>query len=340
MIVTTSADTHQGPGHAIFTLQPDDASSPLPAEEAGILFSIRNSSGASLGRGKWVQGKATFSADSIAQRDDSLFAYFGPSVVDHLDPMETYQLCMAVPGGDEHYGTFFLENVLPSSARVKNIPAHEEAPPPAPTPAPPPPAPEAVIPSFPEPQQEPEPVVEIKPVPAPEPIRPREEPPAKSKSMLYAVLAAVLVLLVAGGGAYYWFFLKSDGAIIATGPETVDSIRKFLATNPDTDALGKKFSGTQWGAESADARFLLAEELAGRGNAEAMAVVAEFYDPSSTIASGSIVKDAEQAYNGYTAAKKAGLAGMDTRLATLKEWLQKQADQGSDEAKNLLRNWQ
>ncbi len=341
MIVTTSADTQKGPGYAIFTLQPDDASSPLPTETAGLTFSIRNSSGASLGKGKWVQGKATFAAESVENKDGTLLVGFGPAVVDHLDPMETFQLCLTASGGVEHYGTFFLENVLPSSARVKDIP--DQTPPPKPVTPPPPPEP--VIPAFPQPEPEPEPIVAPEPppvvAPAPvavePPVRPSTSQPQK-KSGMGILIALLLVALIGGGGAYYWFVMRGDSAPVS-GPETVDGIRKFLAGNPDVDALNKRFSTATWNDANADARFLLAEELANRGNAEAMAVVGTFYDPSHTAPSGSIVKDAEQAFNNYSAAKKAGHPGMDERLDSLKKWLEKQAADGSADARRLLDSW-
>lgn len=334
MLISTAPDTEKGPGYAVFTLRGDGSAS-LPAVLDDAVFSIRSSLGATLGKGKWVQGKATFRADSLHADQGTLHAAFGPSIIDHLDPIETYRLFLET-GGQEYSGTFYLANVLPSSARVKDIPSgapvedNSTAPESGTTLTDDAVQAEELIPAFPEPPEE----SESPPSPV---VSPRS---GRKRTGLYILIAVFALLWIGIAAAVYWFVFRHDAdtPAIAT-EESVDSVRTFLASGPSIEALRSKFADTVWTDANADARFLLAEELAGRGNADAMSVVAEFYDPTSSVASGSIVKDAEQAYKSYTAARNAGQDGMDERLATLREWVEKEAEKGSDDARRLLHNW-
>lgn len=330
MLISTAPDTGKGLGYAVFTLQ-NDGSAPLPDVIDDAVFSIRSSSGATLGKGKWVQGKATFNADSLHADQGKLHAAFGPSIIDHLDPIETYRLSLEIDG-QEFSGTFYLENILPSSARVKEIPsavASGDAG-----------SAETDIPAFPE-------TVAVTQSP-PSPAEESENPPASAASPnpagkragVYILIAVFALLWIGIAAAVYWFVFRNDGNAPAVATEeSMDSVRKFLASGPPIEAMNLKLTDAIWTDSNADARFLLAEELARRGNAEAMSIVAEFYDPTSSAASGSIVKDAEQAYKSYNAAKSAGQRGMDERLAILKEWVGKEAETGSDDARRLLQNW-
>lgn len=101
-------------------------------------------------------------------------------------------------------------------------------------------------------------------------------------------------------------------------------------------------------SDDQDAVFLLMEMAAEGGVPEAMLETARYYNPADTTPSGSIVKDAEQAFVWYTeAAAKAGtttdpatVPAVADGLASLREWLRKQAEAGSSEAANLLKKIQ
>ena len=88
--------------------------------------------------------------------------------------------------------------------------------------------------------------------------------------------------------------------------------------------------------DSADAVFLLMEDAAGKGNAEAMLATGEFYDPAATIDAGSIQKDPLQALDWYTKAKTAGNAEADAKIAALKAWAEAEAPKGTAGAKEVL----
>ncbi|MEG2139159.1 MAG: hypothetical protein RRY20_00025 [Bilophila sp.] len=101
-------------------------------------------------------------------------------------------------------------------------------------------------------------------------------------------------------------------------------------------------------SEDQDAVFLLMEMAAEGGIAEAMLETARYYNPADTTPSGSIVKDAEQAFIWYTeaAAKARTSTAPETvpavadGLASLRDWLKTQAETGSAEAANLLKKIQ
>ena len=93
------------------------------------------------------------------------------------------------------------------------------------------------------------------------------------------------------------------------------------------------------GPERADAAFLLLEYAAESGNAEAAQFVARYYDPTDDAPSGTIRKNPEIAYEWYLKALAGGQEEVRKPLARLRQWVQVQAKQGSDEARQLLQNW-
>ncbi len=91
--------------------------------------------------------------------------------------------------------------------------------------------------------------------------------------------------------------------------------------------------------ERADAAFLLLEYAADSGNAPAALAVARYYDPTDKEPSGTIRKNPESAYGWYTEALAGGQENAKTRLVQLRSWLEEQAAQGSNEARELLNTW-
>jgi len=81
--------------------------------------------------------------------------------------------------------------------------------------------------------------------------------------------------------------------------------------------------------ERADAAFLLLEYAADSGNAES----------ALTAPSGTIRKSPETAYGWYRDALKGGQENAKDSLAQLHSWVEKQASDGSSEARELLNNW-
>jgi TPR repeat protein len=92
--------------------------------------------------------------------------------------------------------------------------------------------------------------------------------------------------------------------------------------------------------ERADAAFILLEYAAEAGHADAALIVARYFDPTSTDDSGTIIKDPAAAYEWYQVALSAGLPEAQNHLSDLRQWVQKEAAQGSREAREILTNWQ
>ncbi|MDX1784325.1 MAG: hypothetical protein R3361_09220 [Aequorivita vladivostokensis] len=92
--------------------------------------------------------------------------------------------------------------------------------------------------------------------------------------------------------------------------------------------------------ERADAAFILLEYAAEAGHAEAALIVARYFDPTSTDDSGTIIKDPAAAYEWYQVALSGGQPEAQNHLSDLRQWLKKEAAQGSREAREVLTNWQ
>jgi TPR repeat protein len=92
--------------------------------------------------------------------------------------------------------------------------------------------------------------------------------------------------------------------------------------------------------ERADAAFILLEYAAEAGHADAALIVARYFDPTSTDVSGTIIKDPAATYEWYQVALSAGLPEAQNHLSDLRQWVQKEAAQGSREAREVLTNWQ
>jgi hypothetical protein len=92
--------------------------------------------------------------------------------------------------------------------------------------------------------------------------------------------------------------------------------------------------------ERADAAFILLEYAAEAGHAEAALMVARYFDPTDTEDSGTIMKDPAVAYEWYQTALSGGQPQAQNHLSNLRQWVKKEAAQGSAEARELLKNWQ
>lgn len=88
-----------------------------------------------------------------------------------------------------------------------------------------------------------------------------------------------------------------------------------------------------------DGAFLLLEDAAGNGNAEAMYLYAQFYDPTCTRPRGTIEPDMAQAHDWYKKALDAGYSGAAQDLERLKAAVAEKAKSGDAEAGRLLRAW-
>ena len=91
--------------------------------------------------------------------------------------------------------------------------------------------------------------------------------------------------------------------------------------------------------ERADAAFILLEYAAETGNGEAAKYVARYYDPTDDLPSGTILKNPEIAYEWYQKALAGGHEDVQQNMAKLRIWVEEQASQGSNEARQLLKDW-
>ena len=91
--------------------------------------------------------------------------------------------------------------------------------------------------------------------------------------------------------------------------------------------------------EKGDAVFILLEYAAEAGNAEAALEVGRYFDPTFKGESGTILKDPYSAYEWYQLAFSKGRQEAQNHLSNLRQWVEKQAAQGSKQAQELLNNW-
>lgn len=207
---------------------------------------------------------------------------------------------------------------------------------------------------------------------------PPDEDPATMKNAGQIRLGTLLVIvaaavLVAAAGGY--FFLKDRGRTPVSqksgekkgGTTKLPRManlpaKKPLVTpppppsyTPDAPVLEKARNALKKGVtpeeavalvkslpespERADAAFLLLEYAADGGNAEAALAVGRYYDPTDGQPSGTIRKNPETAYDWYKIALKGGQQEAQRLLTRLRQWLEKQAKQGSRPAREVLNDW-
>lgn len=118
--------------------------------------------------------------------------------------------------------------------------------------------------------------------------------------------------------------------------------KQYLGGSADPEEsvrMAKPYRTPTATAPEADGAFLLIEDAAQHDHAEAMFLLAQFYDPLNTLARGTIEPDAEQARNWYRKAANEGVPGAGEALQALHDDLQKKADAGDSSAATLLKNW-
>ena len=119
----------------------------------------------------------------------------------------------------------------------------------------------------------------------------------------------------------------------------LEQVREALreGINPDgAVALAKSLPNKP---EKGDAAFILLEYAAEAGNAEAALEVGRYFDPTFKGESGTILKDPYSAYEWYQLAFSKGQQEAQNHLSDLRQWVEKQAAQGSKQARELLNSW-
>lgn len=352
-----SDDRDKGPGHGFLRV-----SEARIGNLEGLRFSIKRGTDHNcLGPGGWQPAESPLTAGRITLSDEGFDIAVGPEVVDHLDTRENYRLSLVGADGASETGALRVPEVAYSPVGGGQGIGVAPAPKVTAPPPPPPPAPEPTI-------QEIEEAESDMILPPPEPA------PAKKRS-LAPILLLVLLLALAGGGFAAWKFWpgKDDpaetagntnatqaGSANATLPGNANATlaeenkepareeakapprpalaqaREHLAGSADPAESVKLAQTLRAHEHGADASFLLLEDAAQKGNAEAMLLTGGYFDPVDKAPAGSIRKDPAEALAWYKKAGAAGNAQADARIAALRSWAQAEAARGSPEARELL----
>jgi hypothetical protein len=333
-------DTRKGPGRGFLSVT-EVGGLAFPED---IRFGIKRASDRScLGKGGWQSAEIFLQPLGAFSAGGGLTLSVGPDVVDNLDPRETYRLTLLQADGGSAVCSLHVREVAYSVLRdgygTGAVPGREREPEEKKIEDPPPePAPGETE-SLPAPDAEPELAELLENLPP--------TTPGIRKTSTGLLLAGILLLVLAGGGIAAWTILSDERPAPETTPPQTKAqpvsplarAREHLAGPADPVQginIAKKLREEEGGA---DAAFLLAEDAAGKGNAEAMLLTGNFYDPANSAPSGSIIKDAEQALFWYRQASRAGLTEAKTHLAALRAWLEAEAAKGSADAQALLENF-
>jgi TPR repeat protein len=120
----------------------------------------------------------------------------------------------------------------------------------------------------------------------------------------------------------------------------LEQVREAMRKGIDPDSALAMAKSLPDKPERADAAFILLEYAAEAENGEAALEVGRYFDPTFAGDSGTIVKDPEVAHDWYQLALSQGLLEADIHLSNLKQWVTKQAAEGSYKARQLLKSWQ
>lgn len=346
-------DPQRGAGHA--RIQLEDCSA-----LAGNAFTLRRGSDMKyLAASGWQESEYSLAPDAVDSAGGCVLLFVGPAVVDQLDTLSAYQL--GVDG--RRYGVEIQQLVysrehgnggampdMPPAAVSAPAPEPEPVPQPEPEPAP-----------LPEPAPAPEPAPQPAPEPGPQTL-PVQDIPPRPKSRLLPILLLLLLLLAAAGAAAWYFLVhqRPDApvppvpaqqesapaapapAAPSSTPTALETARKHLrgAADPAASlALAKPLRTPEASPEDSDAAFLLLEDAAQKGNAEAMWLVGQFYDPAAGLPRGSIPADMSLARQWYEKAKAAGVTQAEASLKALRAHVEAAAAKGDMEAKMLLQSW-
>lgn len=348
MRATITADPSRGPGYGIIEIH-DTGNVSAPA-----FVLRRGSDGKTLSNGGWQESETALTPDAWDNDGGSLRLAVGPAVVDEMDNLDAYRI--SLPGAGAC--VLVVQNLAYSHiSGGQGVGVY--APPPEPLQAMPEtePAMETVEEPEPAPEDSPEPLPAPAPVVAEPPLQMAREPDGE-KSGKGGLLTGLVLLVLLAGVAVWWFVLRTPekpplpsaptAAQNQTAPAASANQSPLAAAReqlrgearPEMSlALAKPMRKAGAGAEESDAAFLLLEDAAQKGNAEAMLLVGQFYDPVSSLPRGSIPVDMGQAKHWYEQAGQKGQAEAAEALDALRAHARAEADKGNIEARNLLQNW-
>lgn len=345
MRATITADPSRGPGYGIIEIH-DAGNVSAPA-----FVLRRGSDGKTLSSGGWQESETALTPDAWDNDGGSLRLAVGPAVVDEMDNLDAYRISLTGAGAC----VLVVQNLVYSHiSGGQGVGVY--APPTGPLQAVPETEPTVEEPE-PEPEESPEPAPVPEPVVTEPPLRMAREP-GEGKSGKGGLLVGLALLVLVAGVAVWWFMLRTPekpplpsaptAAQNQTAPAASANQSPLAAAReqlrgearPEMSlALAKPMRKAGAGAEESDAAFLLLEDAAQKGNAEAMLLVGQFYDPVSSLPRGSIPVDMGQAKHWYEQAGQKGQAEAAEALDALRAHARAEADKGNIEARNLLQNW-
>lgn len=353
MRATIKSDPGRGPGYGIIEIH--EAS----AVDRPTFLLRRASDGKLLSASGWQESESPLYPDAWDNDSSVLRLAVGPAIVDELDHLDAYRISLQGQG----QCMLAMENLLYSNmsgGQGMGAMAPSAVTPPQPDPVP-----------APAPEPEPEPVA----APVAAPPQPVAEPPASTtgkRSPLLMILL-LIVLVAAAGAAVWWFVLR--GPAPSPLPPVGNSApaqqplppndeaqppkpsatpapqqkqpplrmaREHLRGQADPDlslALARPLRNNNAGSEESDAAFLLLEDASQKGNAEAMLLVGQYYDPTNSLPKGSIPSDMAQARYWYEQARQKGQPQAAAALHALRAHVHTEAEKGNAEARLLLRQW-
>ncbi len=365
MRASISADTGRGPGNGIIEITEAGE-----VGEPGFTL-LRASDGKCLGPRGWQESETLLTPDAWDNDGGSLRLAVGPAVVDEVDNLDAYRISVRGVGSCAlAVKSLVYSHIAGGHGMGAGVPLT----PPVAEPIPAPVEPEPEVLESPEPPlafDEPT----MPPKEAPLEMASKQEGKSGGKTGL---IIGLLLAAVAAGVAAWWFLLREpEKAPLPTPPEQTQNADK--PQNPEqsqpkpadaapqgTDAgkqalsplasareqlrgqalpdvslaMAKPLRKADAKPEESDAAFLLLEDAAQKGNAEAMFLVAQYYDPASTLPRGSIPADLTQAKRWYDQALQKGQPQARAALDALKEHARALEAKGDVEARSLLQNWQ
>ena len=300
-------DKAKGPGYGLIL-----ASCPgFSAAPNTLLYMIKDpSNGMSLGPNGWQPGDAHLVPDAVAPSGEILSLSVGPAVVDSLELQAIYQVVLFTDA----------EHVWQGGLSINRIVYSRDP---------------SLLPDL---------------VPASELLNLKERPKSYKSLILNIIFAILTVILLAGAGYFIYTrvlpktdttleekpaeVLKHEAADLPPGQEAPvkyapddikgpkglqvarDALKRKV--EPDTAmALAQQLFAAADDVKAQDGAFLIADELAKKGNAQALLMLGDFYSPKQP-QRGTIQKDTDMANDCYKKALAAGAAEAQQRLDALK----------------------
>lgn len=329
-------DKGNGPGYGLIS-----ASCPgLTGNADGVRFMLKNpATGLSLGPNGWQPGDERLTPDAAFLSGEALTLSVGPAVVDNLELQAIYQATLFL-GEDQWQGGLGVSRVVysrdPSLLAPLELSPRPEA------------KPRADLP-LPDIETDPAPLASS-PLPSADRLDMAERPKSRKGLVLNLIFAVLTLLLLAGAGFFFYDkllppndaeleekpaeILRRESADLPPGQEAPvryapDDLKGARGLQVARDALKRKaepqtalelarqLMGDAGDVKAQDGAFLLVEEAAKSGDAQALLLLGDFYSPAQP-QRGTIRKDAALARDCYAKALAAGASEAQGRLDQVK----------------------